>query len=108
MKRFLRKLETIDVVPVADMVSGQIVRIGPIIGVCVTDIAAGELGAAKTNGVFLFDKLTMADTYSQGDTVNIVDATGLADAGGTATGVCVVDSAATDKDVAVYIQPGLL
>ena len=44
----------------ADKTSGQVVRVGNILGVCLTDIANGETGSVQITGVFNVPKVSGA------------------------------------------------
>lgn len=60
MKNYQQPGKVIDFVATGDVVSGQVVRIGQILGVSVTDVANGATGQAHIEGVFLVPKVTAA------------------------------------------------
>lgn len=93
----------------ADVVNGEIVNMGGLIGVC-TDpegIADGVLGALATAGVFrILKDGTAGPTFAIGATVGWDDTAKLAVAGGTGDfdlGPC-VDKAAGANEDGVYVD----
>jgi predicted RecA/RadA family phage recombinase len=60
MKTFIQPGKVIDFVAVAAVVSGQVVRIGQILGVSASDVAIGDTGQAHIEGVFLVPKIPAA------------------------------------------------
>ena len=60
MKNYVQHGEYIEITAGADIVSGEIVQVGDLHGVAVTDIANGAKGNICTEGVFRLDKATGA------------------------------------------------
>jgi predicted RecA/RadA family phage recombinase len=80
----------IDYTPVAKAEAGTVVVLGGIVGVVLREIAAGELGALATDGVFSLD-LATGKTFEAGDAVYV--ASSEATDAGTFFGWAVADSA---------------
>ncbi len=66
MKNFVQNGSSLDLTASAAYSSGELVIEGNLVGVAVTDIASGEVGAVSVTGVFEFDKEAAA-TLAQGD-----------------------------------------
>ncbi len=66
MKNFVQNGNALDLTASAAYASGELVIEGEIVGVAVTDIASGEVGAVSVTGVYEFDKESAA-TLAQGD-----------------------------------------
>lgn len=60
MKNYVQPGKVIDFVAAAAIVSGQVVRIGQIIGVASADVANGAVGQAHIEGVFTVPKVSGA------------------------------------------------
>lgn len=60
MKTFIQPGKVIDFVAAAAVVSGQVVRIGQILGVSASDVANGATGQAHIEGVFTVPKVNGA------------------------------------------------
>ena len=75
MKNFVKEADVIDFVAAADQDSGDVVAVGSIIGVCVTDVLTGETGPLRIAGEFLLPT-EAGQTIAQGDTLNLVAASG--------------------------------
>lgn len=100
-----------DYTPTADVVAGQMIKIGPFICVAHRDIKAGELGALSFPGGNNTYRVALkaAGTFDVGDIVKVDIATGEASAAGAEIfGYCVekdVDQATGDTHViAVHAQ----
>lgn len=65
MKNYVQDGKTIDYTPAGAVTSGQAIRIGHMIGVAVTDVAAGEAGAFAVTGVYELPKVSAAE-FPQG------------------------------------------
>ena len=60
MKTFIQPGKVIDFVAAAATTSGQVVRIGQILGVSASDVAMGDTGQAHIEGVFSVPKVAGA------------------------------------------------
>jgi predicted RecA/RadA family phage recombinase len=60
MKNYVQDGDYIEITAAATIVSGEIVQVGDLHGVAVTDIANGAKGNLATEGVFRLDKATGA------------------------------------------------
>ena len=60
MKNWIQDGDKLDYTAPSNVVSGQLVQIGNLHGVAVADIASGEVGAVKLEGVYSLLKLTGA------------------------------------------------
>ncbi|ABM37560.1 DUF2190 family protein [Polaromonas naphthalenivorans] len=60
MKNYIQPGKVIDFVAAAAIASGQVVRVGQILGVSVSDVAIGETGQAHIEGVFAVPKVSGA------------------------------------------------
>ena len=108
MKNYVQEGDYIDVeAPVGGVSSGDLVVIGSLIGVAVTDADAGDSVSLAMEGVF--DLAKSGDTgpaFSVGDYV-YSDGTDITDDDtDTAIGVCVVDAGASDTTVRVRLNVG--
>ena len=111
--RYIQEGCSIDYTPVSAVSAGAVVLIGTIPLIAILDIAAGDLGALATEGVFDVEKTT--DTFTagdavywdvDGDSVGGVAGTGAADssaATGNLMGVAITDAAAGDETVRVKL-----
>lgn len=91
----------------ADVVSGQVVRIGTMLGVCAVDIASTAVGTVYTEGVFSVPKLA-ATVFAQGDSA-MWDASGAnfskeVAAQGDVTGAAIIWKAAGNGATTVWIK----
>ena len=70
MAKFIQELDRIDFKNTAsDMIAvGDIVPVGKMHGVAITDIAPGAIGAVKVTGCFTVDAV-VADAFAVGDVV---------------------------------------
>ena len=66
--RFVQRAETVDFIPGRDIASGEVIRLGKLIGVTKLPIKAGELGTLSISGVFDLDKPS-GICFSAGSTV---------------------------------------
>tara|TARA_X000001036_G_scaffold45777_1_gene36626 strand:+ start:4997 stop:5320 length:324 start_codon:yes stop_codon:yes gene_type:complete len=66
MKNSVQNGKSLDLIASAAYSSGDLVVEGQFVGVAVTDIASGEVGAVAMTGVFEFTKETAA-SLAQGD-----------------------------------------
>ena len=66
MKNYVQKGNSLDLIASQAYSSGDIVIENKLVGVAVTDIASGEVGAVCVNGVYEFTKEASA-TLAQGD-----------------------------------------
>lgn len=62
MKNFVKIGEVLDYTADANILSGDLVIKGDLVGVAVTDIANGEVGSVNLKGVYKFPKVTGAIT----------------------------------------------
>ena len=69
MKIFSKVADVIDFAPAGAVVSGELVGVGPILGVAVDDIAAGELGPVMITGQLSLPK-AVTDVIAVGAIVN--------------------------------------
>lgn len=72
--RYIQRGESIDYTPEADVASGDIVKVGGLVGVAKLDIKAGELGALALVGVY--EIATNGTAIAAGDIVSVDPATG--------------------------------
>ena len=92
------------------LAAGQVVDLGNMIGVAVTDIADGELGALQVEGIYNFAKYT-GQAINRGEVVYWDDGTNTATTTGAygeaVAGIAVATAAAGDATVKVKLIPGL-
>lgn len=69
MKNFIKVSDVVDIVAAGDLSSGDLVAVGNLMGVCVTDIATGVVGPVRVTGEFLLPTAA-AQTIAQGDLLN--------------------------------------
>ena len=67
-KNFIQPGKVIDHVAAAAIVSGQVVKIGQILGVALGDIASGDTGPVQIEGVFEVPKVAGA-VWTQGQSL---------------------------------------
>lgn len=67
-KNFKQPGKVIDYVAGANITSGQVVKVGQILGVALADIANGETGPVQIEGVFEVPKVTGA-VWTQGQSL---------------------------------------
>lgn len=111
MKNFVQPGDIINLIPTADVTSGQVVVVGSVLAVACSNIANGTLGAGAIEGVFDLPKkaggaVTVGAklTWSVADHAFIV---GAGVAGDIAGGAVAVDpAAAADTVVRVKLAPG--
>ncbi|WP_192967925.1 DUF2190 family protein [Escherichia coli] len=60
-KNFVEDGKTVEIVAGANISSGELVQVGDIFAVALTDIAKGEIGGGMTEGVFMLPKLKTDD-----------------------------------------------
>ena len=72
---FSKEAKVIDFAPAADVLSGALVGVGPIMGVAIDDIATGALGPVMIAGQFSLPKL-VTDVVAVGDALNFDQSTG--------------------------------
>lgn len=60
MKNYIQPGKVIDFVAVAAVLSGQVVRVGQLLGVAAGNVASGETGQAHIEGVFEVPKVAGA------------------------------------------------
>ena len=65
---FIQPGKVIDHTPSGAIVAGSVVAIGQILGVAITNIAAGETGSVQVEGVFEVPKVTGA-VFAQGESL---------------------------------------
>ena len=70
MKNYTQKGRTLDLTAAADRKSGDIVRVGALLGVAVDDAKAGEKGPVSVKGVYLLSKAD-ADAFTEGETCGL-------------------------------------
>jgi len=101
--------EVIDYTAGADISSGDVVAVGNLVGVAITDIASGDTGAVSVEGVWELPKVSAA-VIGAGETVNYdVSASAFDDNAATAatgdlTGGCVAVAAAGNGDLTVLVK----
>lgn len=106
---YLQAGDVIDYTAGADISSGDVVAIGNLIGVAITDIANGESGAVRVDGVFELPKVSAA-VIGAGETVNwdasasAFDDNAATPAAGDLTGGCVAVEAAGNGDTTVKVK----
>ena len=105
-KNFIKNGTTADFVAVADVVSGDVVVLGGLMGVANADVLTGETGVAMIEGVFELPKVTGV-AMSQGDFVGYDAASGKMIAeGGTGAAYVMADAGETAETVLVKINAG--
>jgi len=106
---YIQAGEVIDYTAGADISSGDVVAVGNLVGVAITDIANGEVGAVAIEGVFELPKVSAA-VIGAGETVNWDASAGEFDdnaatpATGDLTGGCVAVAAAGNGDTTVKVK----
>ncbi len=106
MKNFVAPGNTITVTAPANVVSGQVVVAGSIIGIAAFDALAGAQVEVATEGVFSVAK-EPADLLTQGAVAKL-DASGLVSVSGTnKIGWIVGNAAAGTTTVPVKLTPGI-
>ena len=105
-KNYYQDSDIIDYTADADVVSGELVIKGSLIGVAIKDIADTETGAIKRTGVWTLTKAATV-VFAQGDpayynttTKEITDVT----AGNTLVGTIAYPAIAEDEDVKVALD----
>ncbi|WP_413734339.1 DUF2190 family protein [Sodalis sp. RH21] len=71
-KNYVQDGKTITITALSDIASGDVVVVGGIVAVAITDIAEGETGDGFAEGVFKLPKLT-ADVIATGSRVHFKD-----------------------------------
>jgi predicted RecA/RadA family phage recombinase len=66
--KFIQPGKVIDYVAGADIASGDVVKVGQILGVALANIANGETGPVQIEGVFEVPKVTAA-VFAQGESL---------------------------------------
>lgn len=108
-KNYIQPGEVIDYTAGADIATGDVVVVGNLIGVAITDIANGAVGPAKITGVFELPKVPTA-VIGAGETVNWDLDVGAFDdnqavaAAGDLSGGCVAVAAAGNGDATVMVK----
>lgn len=108
MLNSVRDGKMIDLIPTEDITGGTLLVLPNIVAVAATDIKAGELGAAQTEGVFRLPK--DAGEIAQGAAVYVetsgdpVSATGDEEAGAIRAGVAWSAAAAGDAFAIIKIN----
>lgn len=106
---YIQAGEVIDYTAGADISSGDVVVVGNLVGVAITDIANGEVGAVGIDGVWELPKVSAA-VIAAGETVNYDVSAGEFDdnaataATGDLTGGCVAVEAAGNGDTTVKVK----
>ena len=106
---YIQAGEVIDYTAGADISSGDVVVVGNLVGVAITDIADGEVGAVGISGVWELPKVSAA-VIGAGETVNYDVSAGEFDdnaatpATGDLTGGCVAVEAAGNGDTTVKVK----
>jgi len=106
MQNFIQHGKTLSIPATADALSGQVVKIGAIIGVAASDAAIGETIDLTTEGVFELEKVA-ADAVAVGDAVYWRSSDGLVTgtaSGNTKIGVAVTDAANPSGSVNVRLN----
>jgi predicted RecA/RadA family phage recombinase len=106
MKNHVQKGDNITVTATADALSGDVVKIGNLVGVAATDAAIGDSLDLVTVGVFDFPKVA-ADAITIGDAVYWRSSDGLVTgtaSGNTKIGVAVTDAANPSGSVNVRLS----
>lgn len=98
--------DIIDIIATADIKSGELVVKGGLIGVALTDIKNGEVGAIQRTGIWKLAK-NGTDTFAQGDvayynaTNKVITSTATSN---TAVGVITAPVVSTDTEAYVLIN----
>lgn len=106
---YIQAGEVIDYTAGADISSGDVVAVGNLVGVAITDIANGDVGAVGIDGVWELPKVSAA-VIGAGQTVNWDASAGAFDdnaatpASGDLTGGCVAVEAAGNGDTTVKVK----
>lgn len=106
---YIQAGEVIDYTAGADISSGDVVVVGNLIGVAITDIANGEIGAVSIDGVWSLPKVSAA-VIGAGETVNYdvsaseFDDNAATPATGDLSGGCVAVEAAGNGDTTVKVK----
>ncbi|MBL4709750.1 MAG: DUF2190 family protein [Flavobacteriales bacterium] len=107
MKNFVQEGAIVDHVAASAITSGDVVLIGPLVGVAVTDIANGETGSVAIEGVFDIAKNT-STVMAVGSTprwdVSATEISTAAAASGDVGGAFVVVKAALSADATVNVK----
>ncbi len=104
MAKFVYETDRINYVATADVKAGDIVEVGKLHGVALTDIAKGEVGAIKVTGVFEV-AANKSETYDVGDLVQFLTDKAVK-TGGKVLGMAVEPKTATQETVTVMLlQP---
>ena len=107
MKNFVQEGKTIDHIALADISSGDVVLVGPMICVAVADIASGETGPVATEGVFNLPKIATT-AFAVGAAPRWDVSTGqfstAAAAAGDVSGAAVVTAAALAADTTLEVK----
>lgn len=104
MTQFVMDTDRINFIATAPVKVGDIVEVGKLHGVAITDIAKGEVGAVKVTGVFKV-AANKADTYAVGDLVQFLTDKAVK-TGGKVLGMAVEPKTATQETVTVMLlQP---
>lgn len=83
MAKFKYEGNSIPYTPVADVVAGQMVKVGTKLGIADVDIAANKLGSLRVNGVYEFEMATLGGPLAVADELDVNISTQRAVAGGT-------------------------
>jgi predicted RecA/RadA family phage recombinase len=106
---YIQAGEVIDFTAGSDISSGDVVAVGNLVGVAITDIANGAVGAVSVEGVWSLPKVSAA-VIGAGETVNYDVSAGSFDdnaataATGDLTGGCVAVEAAGNGDTVVKVK----
>lgn len=106
---YLQAGDVVDYTAGAAISSGDVVEMGNLIGVAITDIANGDTGAVKISGVFELPKVSAA-VIGAGETVMWDTSAGAFEdnlatpAAGDLTGGCVAVEAAGNGDTTVKVK----
>lgn len=110
MARFIQELDRIDYKNATGKAIGvgDVVAVGKMCGVAITDIANGDIGAVKVTGCFSVDAAA-ADTFAVGDTVYFDAAKKQASKTNTnpVLGVAISAKTASAKSVDVALWPNI-
>lgn len=105
-KNYIQNGTTAEFVATADVVSGQVVVLGGLLGVANGDVLAGETGVAAIEGVFELPKVT-GIPMNQGEFINFNASTGLLVAnGGVGVAYVMADASENDELISVKINAG--
>jgi len=104
-KNYVQAGDTIEIKATAEVKSGDLVAVGDIFTVAITDIATGAIGDGFAGGVFTLPKLA-SDKMAAGKKVYLKDGKVQLDATGNLplVGVTWADAAANTEFVAVKIN----